>query len=62
MIEIRCVKCNRRLFDAEICRVEIKCPKCGFTDLVEHPKGWTIIAGTAKPVMKRGLDIAFPVE
>jgi phage FluMu protein Com len=60
MTEIRCVKCNRKLFDAEVCSLEIKCPKCGFIDLVRFPKNWVIISGNAKPTMQRGLDLAFP--
>ena len=37
MTEIRCVKCRRLLMKAEnlIGEIEIKCPKCGFIDLVE---------------------------
>jgi len=36
LTEIRCLKCNRLLFRAEdwIGKIEIKCPKCGFIDMI----------------------------
>jgi phage FluMu protein Com len=39
MTEIRCVKCNKRLFDLErngyVSGLKIKCPKCGYIDTIE---------------------------
>ncbi len=34
MREIRCKKCNRLLMKGEIIEVEIKCPKCGYVQIL----------------------------
>ena len=34
MREIRCKKCNRLLMKGEIIKVEIKCPKCGYIQIL----------------------------
>ena len=34
MTEIRCKKCNRLLMKAESVHAEIKCPKCGYLNLI----------------------------
>ncbi len=35
MQEIRCKKCKRLLMKGEIKRIEIKCPKCGYLQLIK---------------------------
>ena len=35
MKAIRCKKCRRLLLKGEIREIEIKCPKCGYTQVLE---------------------------
>ena len=43
MTEIRCKKCNRLLMKAEKIYAEIKCPKCGYKNLImSHMLGFKI--------------------
>lgn len=37
MTEIRCRKCNRKLFEAAAAYIEIKCPKCGLIQSIVYP-------------------------
>ncbi len=34
--EIRCKKCNRLLMQGEIAEIKIKCPKCGYLQLISE--------------------------
>ncbi|RJQ54535.1 MAG: Com family DNA-binding transcriptional regulator [Nitrospiraceae bacterium] len=38
MTEIRCKRCRRLLMKGEVKSVEIKCPKCGYIQMVEEGK------------------------
>ena len=35
MTEIRCKRCNRLLMKAECLFAEIKCPKCGYKNIIQ---------------------------
>ncbi len=35
---IRCKKCGRLLFKGRIERIEIKCPKCGYVQIIDSNK------------------------
>jgi len=39
MHQIRCRKCNRLLMKGEVKHIEIKCPKCGYLQIVPAPEG-----------------------
>ena len=36
MTEIRCIKCNRLLMKAVMVHAEVKCGKCGFTNVIRR--------------------------
>jgi len=39
---IRCKKCRRKLFKGEIKEIEIKCPKCGYVQILNGSKEKTV--------------------
>lgn len=42
--EIRCKKCRRLLMKGEIRAIEIKCPKCGYVQIINEKGGEKIVS------------------
>lgn len=57
MIEIRCVKCRRRLLDAEIVKGVCRCPKCGYDNKLDFNSNESILEHDLRICKENGWPI-----